>query len=69
MRAAVSLHIDAPPDQVWRLVSDITKMGEYSPEVVEAEADERLTDADDDQATYDETMWPWPTSWAGRAVE
>lgn len=37
MRAAVSLHIDAPPLEVWRLVSDITKMGEYSPEVVEAE--------------------------------
>jgi uncharacterized protein YndB with AHSA1/START domain len=37
MRAAVSLHIDAPPEKVWALVSDITKMGEYSPEVVEAE--------------------------------
>jgi uncharacterized protein YndB with AHSA1/START domain len=37
MRAAVSLHIDAPPEKVWALVSDITRMGEYSPEVVEAE--------------------------------
>jgi uncharacterized protein YndB with AHSA1/START domain len=37
MRAAVNLHIDASPDQVWGLVSDITKMGEYSPEVIEAE--------------------------------
>ena len=37
MRAAVNLHIDAPPDKVWELVSDITKMGEYSPEVMEAE--------------------------------
>ena len=37
MRAAVTLHIDAPPDRVWGLVSDITKMGEYSPEVIEAE--------------------------------
>ena len=37
MRAAVTLHIDAPPDKVWGLVSDITKMGEYSPEVIEAE--------------------------------
>jgi uncharacterized protein YndB with AHSA1/START domain len=37
MHAAVTLHIDAPPDKVWDLVSDITKMGEYSPEVVEAE--------------------------------
>jgi len=37
MRAAVSLTIDAPPMKVWELVTDITKMGEYSPEVVEAE--------------------------------
>jgi uncharacterized protein YndB with AHSA1/START domain len=37
MHAAVTLHIDAPPERVWGLVSDITRMGEYSPEVVEAE--------------------------------
>ena len=37
MQASVTLHIDAPPDKVWGLVTDITKMGEYSPEVVEAE--------------------------------
>ena len=37
MRAAVTLRINAPPDRVWGLVSDITKMGEYSPEVIEAE--------------------------------
>lgn len=37
MRAAVTVHIDAPPEKVWGLVSDITKMGEYSPEVFEAE--------------------------------
>ena len=37
MRAAVTLHMDAPPDEVWGLISDITKMGEYSPEVKEAE--------------------------------
>ena len=37
IRADVSLHIDAPPDRVWGLVSDITNMGEYSPEVIEAE--------------------------------
>ncbi len=37
MRAEVTLHVDAPPEKVWALVSDITKMGEYSPEVVEAE--------------------------------
>ncbi|MBI2709165.1 MAG: SRPBCC family protein [Actinobacteria bacterium] len=37
MHASVTTHIDAPPQRVWELVSDITKMGEYSPEVVEAE--------------------------------
>ncbi len=37
MQASVSLHIDAPPEKVWGLVSDITKMGTYSPEVFEAE--------------------------------
>jgi uncharacterized protein YndB with AHSA1/START domain len=29
--AVVDLHIDAPPDRVWRLVSDVTRMGEWSP--------------------------------------
>ncbi len=37
MKAAVTLHIDAPPQKVWELISDITKMGDYSPEVFEAE--------------------------------
>ncbi|HTR71629.1 MAG TPA: SRPBCC family protein [Mycobacteriales bacterium] len=37
MRASVTVHIDAPPERVWDLISDITRMGEYSPEVVEAE--------------------------------
>ena len=37
MRAAVTVHIDASPEVVWGLVSDITRMGEYSPEVMEAE--------------------------------
>lgn len=37
MQASVSLHIDAPPEKVWGLVADITKMGTYSPEVFEAE--------------------------------
>ncbi len=37
MHAAVTVHIDAEPLKVWELVSDITKMGEYSPEVFEAE--------------------------------
>jgi uncharacterized protein YndB with AHSA1/START domain len=25
-------HIDAPPDQVWDLLADVTRMGEWSPE-------------------------------------
>ena len=37
MHAAVTLHVDAEPLRVWELVSDITKMGPYSPEVFEAE--------------------------------
>ena len=35
MHAAVTLHVDAEPLEVWELVSDITRMGEYSPEVFE----------------------------------
>jgi uncharacterized protein YndB with AHSA1/START domain len=26
--------IDAPPDQVWRVLSDVSRMGEWSPELV-----------------------------------
>jgi uncharacterized protein YndB with AHSA1/START domain len=37
MHASVTLHMNAPPEKVWDLISDITRMGEYSPEVVEAE--------------------------------
>ncbi|MGH9184504.1 MAG: SRPBCC family protein [Acidimicrobiales bacterium] len=28
----VSTHIDAPPGRVWDLVTDVTRMGEWSPE-------------------------------------
>ena len=37
MQDSVTVHIDAPPDQVWALVSDVTKIGRYSPETFEAE--------------------------------
>jgi ligand-binding SRPBCC domain-containing protein len=37
MQGSVSLHIDAPPEKVWRLVSDITNTGRFSPETFEAE--------------------------------
>ena len=32
---AVSIDIDAPPGRVYALVSDITRMGEWSPECIE----------------------------------
>jgi uncharacterized protein YndB with AHSA1/START domain len=32
----VSLHVDAPPEKVWALVSDVTRIGEFSPETFEA---------------------------------
>jgi uncharacterized protein YndB with AHSA1/START domain len=31
MHAEASTFIDAPPDRVWRLISDVTRMGEWSP--------------------------------------
>lgn len=31
---SVSLHIDAPPDAVYALVSDVTRMPEFSPEIL-----------------------------------
>ena len=31
-----SLHIDAPPEEVWALVTDVTRIGEFSPETFEA---------------------------------
>lgn len=37
MHGSVTVHIDAPPAAVWSLVSDVTRIGEYSPETFEAE--------------------------------
>jgi uncharacterized protein YndB with AHSA1/START domain len=37
MRESVTVHIDAPPEKIWDLVSDVTKIGRYSPETFEAE--------------------------------
>ena len=31
----VSLHMDAPPEKVWALVTDVTRIGEFSPETFE----------------------------------
>jgi uncharacterized protein YndB with AHSA1/START domain len=32
----VSIHVEAPPGRVWSLVSDVTRIGEFSPETFEA---------------------------------
>ncbi len=37
MHDSVTLHMDAPPRAVWDLVSDVTRIGRYSPETFEAE--------------------------------
>ncbi len=36
MRGSVTVHIKAPADRVWDLVSDVTRIGEFSPETFEA---------------------------------
>lgn len=37
MHDSVTVHMTAPPDEIWDLVSDVTKIGRYSPETFEAE--------------------------------
>lgn len=37
MHDSVTLHMNASPDEVWALVSDVTQIGRYSPETFEAE--------------------------------
>jgi len=37
MQDSVTVHVDAPPEKVWGLVSDITNTGRFSPETFEAE--------------------------------
>ena len=37
MQDSVTVHMAARPEQVWELVSDVTKIGRYSPETFEAE--------------------------------
>jgi ligand-binding SRPBCC domain-containing protein len=36
MHDSVTLHMVAPPEKVWDLVSDVTRIGSYSPETFEA---------------------------------
>jgi uncharacterized protein YndB with AHSA1/START domain len=37
MHIDVTVHMSAPPDKIWDLVSDVTRIGKYSPETFEAE--------------------------------
>ena len=37
MHDSVTVHMNASPDEVWSLVSDVTRIGSYSPETFEAE--------------------------------
>jgi uncharacterized protein YndB with AHSA1/START domain len=37
MHDAVTVHMEASPERIWELVSDVTKIGRYSPETFEAE--------------------------------
>jgi uncharacterized protein YndB with AHSA1/START domain len=36
MQGSVTVHFAAPPAEVWDLVSDVTRIGEFSPETFEA---------------------------------
>lgn len=37
MHDSVTVHMAAPPERVWELVSDVTQIGRFSPETFEAE--------------------------------
>ncbi len=37
MHDAVTVHMEASPQRIWELVSDVTQIGRYSPETFEAE--------------------------------
>ncbi len=37
MQGSVTVHMNATPERVWNLVSDVTQIGKYSPETFEAE--------------------------------
>ena len=37
MQGSVTVHMAAPADRVWSLLSDVTRIGEFSPETFEAQ--------------------------------
>jgi uncharacterized protein YndB with AHSA1/START domain len=37
MHDSVTVHMNAPADKIWELVSDVTQIGRFSPETFEAE--------------------------------
>jgi uncharacterized protein YndB with AHSA1/START domain len=37
MHDSVTVHMAAPPERIWDLVSDVTRIGEFSPETIEGE--------------------------------
>ncbi|MCW2674387.1 MAG: cyclase [Frankiales bacterium] len=37
MRDSVTVHMKATPEAIWALISDVTRIGEFSPETFEAE--------------------------------
>ena len=37
MAGSVTVHVEAPPAEVWALVSDVERMGEWSPETYRVE--------------------------------
>ena len=37
MHESVTIHMEATPERIWELVSDVTQIGRYSPETFEAE--------------------------------
>jgi hypothetical protein len=37
MEGSVTVHMAAPADEIWNVISDITRTGEFSPEVFESE--------------------------------